>query len=252
MFRGNIFVNNYPEHRKWETEIEPHEIVNAGEGLILNTLTGDIRSKTHTGHIDLTSIPVMFTNNVLSFVVLHYETHAECFHISTSGEKIYFKRSSKPNDPTYIGTCYVSIGHGSYYRIGDDLVGDNPPPDSDIVHTDFFKRCKKLLYTTNPDPNWNEIPDVVEYMPHYVDLNGVIHGRNPVFTTRQDKYGNDFTILLDVNLCVFNESPWVCVVYTAGLRTIYDKICELDIEHVEIYPDSCLFNTKTGSYLLNE
>ena len=230
MFRGNICVL-----RDKQIRVERHELVLYGEDFVLDTRNGEIKDQTRI--LPLTGVPIMITKSTTcGFIDVHYKDHIDLF--DARGGCFC---EIVANDPTYIRAADVTIGWDTCHRVGDDLVVDF----EDHVKPGFFKNCQKFLYISNPcyldgDP---------DQVAHYVDLNGVIHGRDPIFTTRQDKFGRSFTILCDDFLCVFDDQDYVFI--NRNVHN-YDEVCALDIHSIEIHPNVCRITTETATYKLDE
>lgn len=213
-------------------------------GSVLNIETGDIEYQGHIGRIMLTGVPFMISDDTMigRLLEVHYKDYIDCFWVCYNIGKLYFTPSVL-KDPTYLGTCFEGVGNCSYYRIGNDLVCRNNK------RVDFFLNCQKLLYVTNPDYTGDFycgiVPYVPDYLPHYIDLEGIIHGRDPVFTVK-----NNITILYDQNICIFNSHGDVCVVNTPAPDMVYYRLCQLDITDINIYPGVCQIFAGNEVYIL--
>jgi len=205
---------------------------------VLDIVTGEVQYSGCRGQIELTGTPLMLSNNVLGDLVVHCEDHMDCYKMwfphGTGSIKIDTLVS---NDPTYLGSCFKEAGRIHYYRLGDDLVCDG------YRNANFFKKCKLFLYVTCPDLIG------LAPIPHYVDLDGIVHGRNPQVTHIRGYY-----IMLDINLCIWadNNSGFifggdVCVINGSRMHAIYEGLCQLPINFIEIYPDVCRITLDNGT-----
>lgn len=223
------------------------EISSHTSGFVLNIETGELRYQNKTGMLKLTGIPFMITENTSRFLEVHYKDHIDCFRISHSN--VVHIKTEILDDPTYLGFCIKGLGSISYHRNGNDLICD------EYVNTDFFLRCKLFLYITSPcfdvfDPEvYNSETYNRDYAPHYVDLDGNIHGRDPKFVTKTEKWRG--TILYDEYICIFDEYNKVGIICGPNLDQVYEQVCQLDIDHIEIYPDVCQIFTPDGDYILD-
>lgn len=148
------------------------EEIRSHNGYVLNTKTGIVTYEDRTKQFELTGEPLMISESVVSvFFEIHYIDHIDRFSIYESDHDPII------DDPTYLGTCYECIGSCSYHRVGNDLVCENN------TRADFFLGCQKLLYVTNY-ADYNNDEYILDYLPHYVDLEGNIHGRDPIFTVK--------------------------------------------------------------------
>lgn len=215
----------------------------------LNTETGEFTNFFDKGKIPLTGIPIMISWNILHDLVVHYDDHIDCFHCSSVHlKREYMYDSLSIGDPTYLGHCYESIGSCPYFKKGNDLVCGLYQPqyrtDHPITYENFFDNCQVLLFVTNPEFEFpNELP--LDHIPHYIDLQGNVHGRNPACVKKGEYY-----IIFDVYLCICNDIGQVCVI-TDYTQQKYQEVIGLNITKIDIFPDTCQIFAEEGRFILN-
>lgn len=229
-------------------------IVSQISKIVLDVETGDISRNGSSGKVRLTGVPLMLSER-LNATIIHYRDHIDRVRTSFNkkGESAYISEE-RMGDTTYLGQCYISIGWHRYHKVGNDLICYYGNDRIANVKFDFFLGCKLFLYMSNPRWRPDNTQGDDDFLPHYIDLNGVYHGRNSNIISKMDKYGMKFNILFDVRLCIFNEYEeiYMSEEYNHYYDDAFDQLCKLEIQSIDIYPDVCRIFAEDGVYVLDK
>lgn len=204
-------------------------------GYALNTETGILTHGRRSGQVKLTGEPIVMSVNIAGYLQIHYHDHIDWMTVYWEDEDTSLTIREN-HDETYLGMYTTRAEPTTYNKVGNDLVCDG------FTRPDFFLNCKKLLFVTNSG-----------HLPHFVDLDGKIHGHDPKFITKNISENYSFTILWDRKICIFDSLYETCLIDGFGLMycELYRRLSALDITDIEIYPDVCNIYTGPEMYVLD-
>lgn len=213
----------------------------------LDTETGEFTTPQGKGIIPLTGKPIMMSWDIVHNLAIHYSDHIDCFHYSfTCIDQEYTFKPLSIGDPTYLGHCHETMGSCAYFKKGSDLVcGQLNEPGHPVEYKNFFDNCRVLLFVTNPEFNFLPHEPPLDHVPHYIDLQGNVHGRNPVYVKTGEYY-----IIFDVYLCICDDNGRVCTIMDHEQKK-YQEVTKLTITCIDIFPGICQIFAVEGRFILD-